>query len=92
MAPAGGVAAERGAVAYAMFASVSDDNPEGVLLCILDGDGDCVTEDMPSPLAASYSRISLLAITASTDLPRAGRGLRPPRDDPAPSTPPPGAG
>lgn len=69
------VAAETGAVAYGVFLSVSDDNPVGTLVCILDGDFDCVSEMLPSPPAESYNRVSVLAIEDSIELPPPADGF-----------------
>jgi polyvinyl alcohol dehydrogenase (cytochrome) len=71
----GGEAARTGAVTYAVFMSVSDDNPTGALVCILDGDGDCVTEVLPDPLAESYNRVSILAIADDVRLPSPAEGF-----------------
>jgi outer membrane protein assembly factor BamB len=71
----GGDAARTGAVAYGVFLSVSDNNPVGSLVCVLDGGGDCVTETLPDPLHDSYNRLSILAITDSLELPEPAEGF-----------------
>jgi hypothetical protein len=71
----GGDAARAGAVAYGVFLSVSDNNPVGSLVCVLDGDGDCVTDTLPDPLHDSYNRVSILAITDSLELPEPAEGF-----------------
>jgi polyvinyl alcohol dehydrogenase (cytochrome) len=71
----GGDAARTGAVAYGVFLSVSDNNPVGSLVCVLDGNGDCVSETRPDPLHDSYNRLSILAITDSLELPEPAEGF-----------------
>jgi polyvinyl alcohol dehydrogenase (cytochrome) len=72
---AGGEAEAKGAVTYGVFMTKSDDDPRGVLVCVLDGAFDCVTDVLPDPLEAGYSRVSLLAIANSTRLPGTVEGF-----------------
>jgi outer membrane protein assembly factor BamB len=72
---AGGEAAQSGAVSYGVFASVSDDQLTGALLCILDGTFDCVSEELPDPLDSSYNRVSILAIADTAELPSPAEGF-----------------
>jgi polyvinyl alcohol dehydrogenase (cytochrome) len=72
---AGGEAAATGAVAYGVFVSVSDDQLTGALLCILDRAFDCVTEELPDPLDASYNRVSILAVADTPELPSPAEGF-----------------
>ncbi|HEX5614435.1 MAG TPA: PQQ-binding-like beta-propeller repeat protein [Acidimicrobiia bacterium] len=72
---AGGRAAEIGAVTYGVFLTKSDDDPRGTLVCVLDGAFDCVTDVLPDPLEASYSRLSLLAIANTVALPETAEGF-----------------
>jgi hypothetical protein len=71
---AGSVSATTGATRYGLFISESDDNPQGGLLCVLDADGACSTSRIPRP-GASYSRVTLLAITDSDALPSPAEGV-----------------
>ena len=57
---AGSPAAEQGATAFALFASESDDDPTGGLLCIMDADYSCTTDSLPR--LTTYNRITLLAV------------------------------
>ncbi len=72
---AGSEAAGSGAVAYGVFVSVSDDNPAGALVCLLDPAGGCVTEALPDLGAESYNRVTILAIADSVVLPSPGEGF-----------------
>jgi polyvinyl alcohol dehydrogenase (cytochrome) len=71
----GGVAAEQGAVTYAVFISRSDDNPQGSMVCVLDASYDCVSDVLPQPLQESYTRVTLLAIRDSAKLPEVVEGF-----------------
>jgi hypothetical protein len=71
---AGSLAAATGATRYGVFVSESDDNPQGGLLCVLDTDGACSTTTVPRA-GASYSRITVLAITDSDALPSPAEGV-----------------
>lgn len=66
-------AAERGAVAYGVFAN--DDALRGTLLCVLDASYDCVTEEVPPDATSEYNRISVLAIEDSPELPEPSDGF-----------------
>lgn len=57
---AGSPAADQGATAFALFASESDDDPTGGLLCIMDADYSCTTDSLPR--LTTYNRITLLAV------------------------------
>ena len=70
----GSVAAATGATRYGVFISESDDNPQGGLLCVLDADGACSTRAVPRR-GATYSRITVLAITDSNELPSPAEGV-----------------
>jgi len=70
----GSVAAATGATRYGVFISESDDNPQGGLLCVLDADGACSTRTVPRR-GATYSRITVLAITDSDELPSPAEGV-----------------
>jgi polyvinyl alcohol dehydrogenase (cytochrome) len=70
---AGSSAAKKGAVTYGVFAS--DDSLKGALLCVLDGNFDCVNEKMPADLTSRYNRISVLAIANTPKLPSAAEGF-----------------
>jgi polyvinyl alcohol dehydrogenase (cytochrome) len=70
----GSAAAATGATRYGVFISESDDNPQGGLLCVLDAGGACATRTVPRA-GASYSRITVLAITGSDELPSPAEGV-----------------
>jgi polyvinyl alcohol dehydrogenase (cytochrome) len=65
--------ADKDAVAYGVF--VSDDSLEGTLLCVLDGNYDCVNDVVPENPGRKYNRISVLAIENSPALPAASEGF-----------------
>ncbi len=65
--------ADKDAVAYGVF--VSDDSLKGTLLCVLDGDYDCVNDVVPENPGRKYNRISVLAIENSPALPAASEGF-----------------
>jgi hypothetical protein len=69
----GGVAAEKGAVTFALFGS--DDAQKGSLLCVLDANFDCVSETVPTDLRPNYNRLSLLAIANTPVLPSPAEGF-----------------
>lgn len=69
----GSVAHQKGAVAFAVF--VNDDALQGVLLCVLDADFDCVNAAIPAGASSKYNRISILAIDDSTQLPSPAEGF-----------------
>lgn len=71
---AGSPAAQDGATRYGVFISESDDQPQGGLLCVLEDDGSCTSTEIPRP-GAAYSRISILAITDSDELPAVAQGF-----------------
>jgi hypothetical protein len=71
---AGSAAAATGATRYGVFVSESDDNPQGGLLCVLDADGACTSSKVPRA-GAAYSRLTVLAITDSDDLPSPAEGV-----------------
>lgn len=73
--PDGPAIANGGAVTYGVFLTKSDDDPRGTLVCVLDGDSDCVTDELPSPLEESYSRMSVLAIADRAELPEVAEGF-----------------
>jgi hypothetical protein len=56
----GSSAAEKGATAFGLFISESDDNPTGGVLCIMDADYTCTADSLPR--LTTYNRITLLAI------------------------------
>jgi hypothetical protein len=66
-------AAAAGASSFALFASESDDNPVGGLLCVLDASGACTASTLPR--LATYNRISLLAVNTTTAMPSPADGL-----------------
>jgi polyvinyl alcohol dehydrogenase (cytochrome) len=70
----GSVAAATGATRYGAFISESDDNPQGGLLCVFDADGACTASTVPRA-GATYSRITVLAITDSNKLPSPAEGV-----------------
>ena len=70
----GSDAAREGATRYGLFISERDDDPNGELLCVLNDAGRCTTSRIPKA-AATYNRISLLAITDSDELPQAAEGF-----------------
>jgi len=70
----GGPAASDGATRYGAFISESDDQPQGGLICVLDDDGSCVSSKIPRT-GATYSRITILAITDSNKLPSPAQGV-----------------
>jgi polyvinyl alcohol dehydrogenase (cytochrome) len=75
----GSPAARAGATRYGVFISESDDNPQGGLLCVLDPGaettgGSCTSSVIPRP-GATYSRITVLAITDSDALPTPQEGV-----------------
>jgi polyvinyl alcohol dehydrogenase (cytochrome) len=70
----GSVAATTGATRYGVFISESDDNPQGGLLCVLDADGACTATKVPRA-GTTYSRITVLAITDSNELPSPTEGV-----------------
>lgn len=53
-------AAERGATAFGLFISESDDDPTGGVLCIMDADYTCTTDSLPR--LTTYNRITLLSV------------------------------
>jgi polyvinyl alcohol dehydrogenase (cytochrome) len=53
-------AAEKGASAFGLFISESDDNPTGGVLCIMDENYTCTADSLPR--LATYNRITLLAV------------------------------
>jgi hypothetical protein len=57
---AGSTAAEKGATAFGLFISESDDNPTGGVLCIMDENYFCSTSSLPR--LTTYNRITLLAV------------------------------
>jgi hypothetical protein len=65
-------AAATGAVAYGVFSS--DDVLRGSLLCVLDGNFDCVSETAPAEPQSAVNRISVLAIANTPELPSASEG------------------
>jgi outer membrane protein assembly factor BamB len=65
--------ADKDAVAYGVF--VSDDSLEGTLLCVLDGNYDCVSDVVPENPDRKYNRISILAIENTPQLPAASEGF-----------------
>jgi len=71
---AGSPAAADGATRFGVFISESDDQPQGGLLCVLDNDGSCESSVIPRA-GAAYSRISILAITDSNELPEIAQGF-----------------
>jgi len=71
---AGSAAAATGATRYGVFVSESDDNPQGGLLCVLDADGACSTTKVPRA-GTIYSRITVLAINDSNELPSPVEGV-----------------
>jgi hypothetical protein len=70
----GGPASADGATRYGAFLSESDDQPQGGLLCVLDDDSSCVSSRIPRS-GATYSRITILAITDSDELPSPAQGI-----------------
>ena len=66
-------AAKKGAVTFGVFAS--DDSLNGSLLCVLDGNFDCVNTVAPAHPRPDYNRISILAIANTPDLPSATEGF-----------------
>ncbi|MSO80006.1 MAG: hypothetical protein EXQ79_10460 [Acidimicrobiia bacterium] len=69
----GSPAAADGATRYGAFISESDDVPQGGLLCVVKPDGSCIGTKVPRP-GATYSRITILAITESNGLPSPAQG------------------
>ncbi len=67
-------AAEAGASAYGLFISERDDDPNGGYLCVLDDGGRCTGESVPRP-GASYSRISVLAVADTDEVPSPADGF-----------------
>jgi hypothetical protein len=65
--------ADKDAVTYGVF--VSDDSLKGTLLCVLDGNYDCVSEMVPDQPDRKYNRISVLAIENTPKLPAASQGF-----------------
>jgi hypothetical protein len=57
---AGSPAADKGATAFGLFISESDDDPTGGLLCIMDAAYTCTTDSLPR--LTTYNRITLLAV------------------------------
>jgi polyvinyl alcohol dehydrogenase (cytochrome) len=70
----GSISEQSGATRYGVFISERDDNPEGGLLCVLDDAGSCSTTRIPKG-AATYNRITVLAITDSDALPSPAEGV-----------------
>lgn len=70
----GSAEAATGATRYGVFLSESDDNPQGGLLCVLDASGACTSSKIPRR-GASYSRLTVLAITDSDALPSPAEGV-----------------
>jgi len=68
----GSTAATKGAVAYAVF--VNDDALQGVLVCVLDDDFDCLNTELDADATSQYNRISILAIENSPELPSPAEG------------------
>jgi polyvinyl alcohol dehydrogenase (cytochrome) len=69
----GSTAAQRGATAFGLFISESDDNPTGGVLCIMDADYFCTTDSLPR--LTTYNRITLLAVeSADSGLPTPQEG------------------
>jgi polyvinyl alcohol dehydrogenase (cytochrome) len=67
-------AAEKGAKAFGLFISESDDNPTGGVLCIMDADYSCTADSLPR--LTTYNRITLLAVEdPDSDLPSAQEGV-----------------
>jgi len=69
----GSAATDTGARAFALYASESDDNPVGGLLCVLDDAGTCTTTSLPR--MTTYNRITLLAVNDPSTLPPIAEGL-----------------
>ncbi len=70
----GSVAQQEGATRFGVFISERDDNPQGGLLCVLDESGSCTSRKIPRQ-GGTYSRISILAITDSDELPSPAVGV-----------------
>jgi len=70
----GSNAAQDGATRYGIFISESDDNPQGGLLCVIGDDGSCTSTKIPIA-GVTFSRITLLAITDSDELPTPAQGV-----------------
>ena len=56
-----------------LYEPESDDVPQGGLLCVVKPDGSCIGTKVPRP-GATYSRITILAITDSNALPSPAQG------------------
>jgi polyvinyl alcohol dehydrogenase (cytochrome) len=70
----GSAASARGATAFGLFISESDDNPTGGVLCIMDADYTCTTDSLPR--LTTYNRITLLAVEGpNSPLPSAQEGV-----------------
>ena len=70
----GSAEAATGATRYGVFLSESDDNPQGGLLCVLDAAGECTSTKIPRR-GATYTRLTILAITDSDALPSPAEGV-----------------
>jgi polyvinyl alcohol dehydrogenase (cytochrome) len=70
----GTAAAEKGATAFGLFISESDDNPTGGVLCIMDSAYTCTADSLPR--FTTYNRITLLAVEGpDSGLPSAQEGV-----------------
>lgn len=70
---AGTDAATEGATTFGVFASESDANPVGGLLCIIGTDGTCETDALPR--LATYNRVTILAVRDTSSFPTPADGL-----------------
>jgi len=63
-----------GATAYAAFMSERDSNPTGGLLCVLDENLECESDQIPTA-GATYNRITILALEDPTQFPSVASGV-----------------
>jgi polyvinyl alcohol dehydrogenase (cytochrome) len=70
----GSAAAREGATVYGVYLSQGTDNPVGGLVCVLDAAFDCTGDELPGA-AATYDRISILAVDDGDELPSITEGF-----------------
>lgn len=66
-------AADQGATVFGVFASESDANPVGGLLCIIGQDGTCSSDALPR--LATYNRVTILTVRDTSSFPTPADGL-----------------
>jgi polyvinyl alcohol dehydrogenase (cytochrome) len=70
---AGSDAADKGATAFALFASESDETLQGGLVCVLDDTGGCTADTLPK--RTTYNRFTVLAVNDTSAMPSPTEGI-----------------